>query len=176
MANTDRITALVDREITRKVSDSPKKPFARFANFKYESVLKKAGDTITVPISPKITLTDVSSQNSGNIKLTSEGDISASDRTTTTSQLVINKLHQYREVYSDLEEIQTAYSINGERTKDLIEGMETAVEKSIITMLDAFFTATSSNVVTATTVNVNNITNIFMKMRTKMSKKELPMA
>ena len=67
MANTDRITALLDAEIARKISDKPKKPFARFANFKFEGQLKRAGDTVTVPISPKITLTDVSSSNSGNI-------------------------------------------------------------------------------------------------------------
>ena len=107
MANTDRITALLDAEIARKISDKPKKPFARFANYKFEGTLKKAGDTVTVPISPKISLTDVSSQNSGNIRLTSEGDITASDRTMTYSQLAVNKLHQYREVFSDLEEIQT---------------------------------------------------------------------
>lgn len=178
MANTDRITALLDAEIARKISDKPKKPFARFANFKFEGVLKRAGDTVTVPISPKITLTDVSSSNSGNIKTTSCSDITASDRTMSYSQLAINKLHQYREKFSDLEEIQTAYSIKGERMADLVEGMETAVEGSIITMIDAFFTATSStlnNVVTAATFNVNNCANIIMKLRTLMSKKELPM-
>lgn len=178
MANTDRITALLDAEIARKISDKPKKPFARFANFKFEGVLKRAWDTVTVPISPKITLTDVSSSNSGNIKTTSCSDITASDRTMSYSQLAINKLHQYREKFSDLEEIQTAYSIKGERMADLVEGMETAVEGSIITMIDAFFTATSAtlnNVVTAATFNVNNCANIIMKLRTLMSKKELPM-
>ena len=168
MANTDRITALLDAEIARKISDKPKKPFARFANFKFEGVLKRAGDTVTVPISPKITLTDVSSSNSGNIKTTSCSDITASDRTMSYS----------REKFSDLEEIQTAYSIKGERMADLVEGMETAVEGSIITMIDAFFTATSAtlnNVITASTFNVNNCANIIMKLRTLMSKKELPM-
>ena len=178
MANTDRITALLDAEIARKISDKPKKPFARFANFKFEGVLKRAGDTVTVPISPKITLTDVSSSNSGDIKATSIADITASDRTMSYSQLAVNKLHQYREKFSDLEEIQTAYSIKGERMQDLIDGMETAVEGSIITMIDAFFTATSAtlyNVITASTFNVNNCANIIMKLRTKMSQKELPM-
>ena len=179
MANTDRITALLDAEIARKISDKPKKPFARFANYKFEGTLKKAGDTVTVPISPKISLTDVSSQNSGNIRLTSEGDITASDRTMTYSQLAVNKLHQYREVFSDLEEIQTLYSIKGERMYDLVEGMETAIEGSIIAMIDAFFTATSAtlnNVITAATFNVNNCANLLMKLRTLMSKKELPMS
>ena len=179
MANTDRITALLDAEIARKISDKPKKPFARFANYKFEGTLKKAGDTVTVPISPKISLTDVSSQNSGNIRLTSEGDITASDRTMTYSQLVVNKLHQYREKFSDLEEIQTLYSIKGERMYDLVEGMETAIEGSIIAMIDAFFTATSAtlnNVITAATFNVNNCANLLMKLRTLMSKKELPMS
>jgi hypothetical protein len=61
---------------------------------------------------------------------------------------------------------------------DLVEGMETAIEGSIITLLDAFFTATSAtlnNVLTAATFNVNNCANILMKLRTKMSQKELPM-
>ena len=150
----------------------------RFANYKFEGQLKRAGDTVNVPISPKITLTDVSSSNSGNIKITSEGDITASDRTITYSSLIINKLHQYREKFSDLEEIQTLYSIKGERLQDLMEGMDAAVETSIIALLDAFFTATSStlnNVITAATFNVNNCANILMKLRTKMSKKELPM-
>jgi hypothetical protein len=178
MANTDRITNLLDAEIARKISDKPKKPFMRFANYKFEGTLKRAGDTVTVPISPKITLTDVSSSNSGNIKITSEGDITASDRTITYSSLVVNKLHQYREKFSDLEEIQTLYSIKGERMYDLVEGMENAIEGSIITLLDAFFTATSAtlnNVITAATFNVNNCANILMKLRTKMSQKELPM-
>ena len=179
MANTDRITALLDAEIARKISDKPKKPFARFANYKFEGTLKKAGDTVTVPISPEITLLDVSSQNSVNIKTTSCADITASDRTMTYSQLVVNKLHQYREKFSDLEEIQTLYSIKGERMYDLVEGMETAIEGSIIAMIDAFFTATSAtlnNVITAATFNVNNCANILMKLRTLMSKKELPMS
>ena len=42
------------------------------------------------------------------------------------SQLAINKLHQYREKFSDLEEIQTLYSIKGERLYDLMEGMDAA--------------------------------------------------
>ena len=97
----------------------------------------------------------------------------------TYSQLVVNKLHQYREKFSDLEEIQTLYSIKGERMYDLVEGMETAIEGSIIAMIDAFFTATSAtlnNVITAATFNVNNCANILMKLRTLMSKKELPMS
>ena len=176
MANTDRITALLDAEIARKLSDKPKKPFMRFANYKFEGQLKRAGDTVTVPISPKISLTDVTSQ--GNIRTTSCADITASDRTMSYSSLQVNKLHQYREKFSDLEEIQTLYSIKGERLYDLMEGMDAAVETSIIALLDAFFTATSAtlnNVISATTFNVNNCANILMKLRTKMSKKELPM-
>ena len=174
-ANADRITALLDAEITRKLSDKPKKPFMRFANYKFEGTLKRAGDTVNVPISPKISLTDVSSSNSGNILKTSVADIDVSYREITYSSLAINKLHVYREKFSDLEEIQTLYSIKSERMNDLVEGMETAVEESIIAMLDAFFTATSANVVEAATFNVNNCANVLMKLRTKMSKKELPM-
>ena len=147
----------------------------RFANYKFEGTLKRAGDTVNVPISPKISLTDVSSSNSGNILKTSVADIDVSYREITYSSLAINKLHVYREKFSDLEEVQTLYSIKGERMYDLVEGMETAVEESIIAMLDAFFTATSANVVEAATFNVNNCANILMKLRTKMSKKELPM-
>ena len=137
MANTDQIRSILAAELRRKLSDTPKKPFMRFANYEFEWELKRAGDTVTVPISPKITLTDVSSSNSGNIKITSEGDITASDRTITYSSLVVNKLHQYREKFSDLEEIQTLYSIKGGRIQDLLEGMDTAVESSIISMLDS---------------------------------------
>ena len=147
MANTDKIRLILEAELRRKLSDAPKKPFMRFANYEFEWELKRAWDTVRVPVSPKITLTDVSSLNSGDIKATSIADISATDRTVTHSDLVINKLHQYREKFSDLEEIQTLYSIRGNRLKDLLEGMDTAVEQSIITMLDAFFTATSSNVI-----------------------------
>ena len=175
MANTDKIRAILAAELRRKLSDTPKKPFMRFANYEFEGELKRAGDSVTVPVSPKITLTDVSSSNSGDIRATSIADISASDRTVTHSTLSINKLHQYREKFSDLEEIQTLYSIKGERLNDLLNGMDTAVEQSIITMLDAFFTTHSSNVVSESSMTTSDVAAKIMKLRTKLSEKEVPM-
>ena len=175
MANTDKIRAILAAELRRKLSDTPKKPFMRFANYEFEGELKRAGDSVTVPVSPKITLTDVSSSNSGDIRATSIADISASDRTVTHSTLSINKLHQYREKFSDLEEIQTLYSIQGNRLNDLLNGMDTAVEQSIITMLDAFFLAHASNVVSESTLTTANVAEKIMKLRTKLSEKEVPM-
>lgn len=175
MANTDKVRAVVAAELERKMSDTPRKPFMRFANYEFEGILRQAGDTISVPVSPKITLTDVSSSNSGDIKATSCADITASDRTITHSDLVINKLHQYREKFSDLEDIQTLYSISGERMKDLLEGIDTAVETSIITMLDAYFTAHSSQVTTIASMSTSTVAKDIMGLRTALSKKDVPM-
>ncbi|MBO7696153.1 MAG: hypothetical protein J6T10_26255 [Methanobrevibacter sp.] len=175
MANTDKIRAVVAAELRRKMSDTPRKPFMRFANYEFEGILKQAGDTISVPVSPKITLTDVSALNSGDIKATSCADITASDRAITHSDLVINKLHQYREKFSDLEDIQTLYSISGERMKDLMEGIDNAVESSIITMLDAYFTTHSSQVTTIASMSVSTVAKDIMGLRTSLSKKDVPM-
>ena len=175
MANTDKIRLILEAELRRKLSDSPKKPFMRFANYEFEWQLKAGGDTVRVPVSPKITLTDASAQNSGDLRATSIQDITASDRTITHSDLVINKLHQYREKFSDLEEIQTLYSIKGNRVKDLVEGIDTAVETSIITMLDAFFTAHSSQVTTIASMSVSTVAKDIMGLRTQLSKAEVPM-
>ena len=177
MANTDQIRSILAAELRRKLSDTPKKPFMRFANYEFEWELKRAGDNVTVPISPKITLTDVSSLNSGNIKATSIADITATDRTIGYSTLTINKLHQYREKFSDLEEIQTLYSIKGGRVQDLLEGMDTAVEQSIISMLDAHLSAygSGSNIITKATLTTANVAENIMELRTKLSEKEVPM-
>jgi hypothetical protein len=101
--------------------------------------------------------------------------ITASDRTITSSDLVINKLHQYREKFSDLEEIQTLYSIRGNRIRDLVNGIDTAVETSIITMLDAFFTATAAQTTTIASMSVSTVAKDIMGLRTMLSKKEVPM-
>lgn len=177
MDNTDQIRSILAAELRRKLSDAPRKPFMRFANYEFEWELKRAGDTVTVPISPKITLTDVSSLNSGDIKATSIADITASDRTIGYSSLVINKLHQYREKFSDLEEIQTLYSIKGGRVQDLLEGMDTAVETSIIGMLDAHLStyASGANIITKATLTTSNVAENIMELRTKLSEKEVPM-
>ena len=174
MANTDQIRSILAAELRRKLSDTPKKPFMRFANYEFEWELKRAGDTVTVPISPKITLSDVSALNSGDIKATSIADITATDRTIGYSSLVINKLHQYREKFSDLEEIQTLYSIKGGRIQDLLEGMDTAVESSIISMLDAHLSTygSGSNIITKATLTTANVAENIMELRTKLSEKE----
>jgi hypothetical protein len=101
--------------------------------------------------------------------------ITASDRTITSSDLVINKLHQYREKFSDLEEIQTLYSIKGNRIRDLVNGIDTAVETSIITMLDAFFAATAAQTTTIASMSVSTVAKDIMGLRTMLSKKEVPM-
>jgi hypothetical protein len=89
--------------------------------------------------------------------------------------LVINKLHQYREKFSDLEEIQTLYSIKGNRIRDLVNGIDTAVETSIITMLDAFFAATAAQTTTIASMSVSTVAKDIMGLRTMLSKKEVPM-
>ena len=177
MANTDKIRAILAAELRRKLSDTPKKPFMRFANYEFEWELKRAGDNVTVPISPKITLTDVSSLNSGDIRATSIADITATDRVIGYSTLTVNKLHQYREKFSDLEEIQTLYSIKGGRVQDLLEGMDTAVEQSIISMLDAHLSTygSGSNIITKATLTTANVAENIMELRTKLSEKEVPM-
>ena len=157
MAQVDKVRTILEAELRRKLSDTPKKPFMRFANYEFEGRLKKGWDTITVPVSPKITL------------------ITASDRTITSSDLVINKLHQYREKFSDLEEIQTLYSIKGNRIRDLVNGIDTAVETSIITMLDAFFAATAAQTTTIASMSVSTVAKDIMGLRTMLSKKEVPM-
>jgi hypothetical protein len=101
--------------------------------------------------------------------------ITASDRTITKSDLVINKLHNYREKFSDLEEIQTLYSIKGNRIRDLVNGIDTAVETSIITMLDAFFAATATQTTTIASMSVSTVAKDIMGLRTMLSKKEVPM-
>jgi hypothetical protein len=115
--------------------------------------------------------------NSGDIKATSIADITATDRTIGYSSLVINKLHQYREKFSDLEEIQTLYSIKGGRIQDLLEGMDTAVESSIISMLDAHLSTygSGSNIITKATLTTANVAENIMELRTKLSEKEVPM-
>ena len=178
MANTDQIRSILAAELRRKLSDTPKKPFMRFANYEFEWELKKAGDNVTVPISPKVTLTDVSGNGqTATIRTNSLADITATDRVIGYSTLTINKLHQYREKFSDLEEIQTLYSIKGGRVQDLLEGMDTAVEQSIISMLDAHLSAygSGSNIITKATLTTANVAENIMELRTKLSEKEVPM-
>lgn len=176
MANTDTIAVLYQRELNRKLSDKPKMPFSRIANFKYEGELKNGWDTVTVSISPKIVMTDESSKNSGNIRKTSLSDIEASDRNIGTDTLRVDKLHRYLEEYATLEEIQTAYNIGSERMKDMIVAINTVCEKGIIQTIDAMILANSStNKLTASAkLTKDNIATEVMRLRTELSKKEVP--
>ncbi len=177
MAQTDVISKLFAKELRRKLSDKPRLPFSRFANFEFEGDLKRAGDTITVPISPKIEMIDASSLNGGDLRKTTLDDITASERVVTKSELKIDKLHRYREKFSELEEIQTAYLIEGNRMEDLISAEEVVVEKGAIAVIDAMLAANSGQVISAAAaLDENNIGKEIMKLRTLLSKKEVPMA
>ena len=177
MAQTDVISKLFAKELRRKLSDKPRLPFSRFANFEFEGDLKRAGDTITVPISPKIEMIDASSLNGGDLRKTTLDDITASERVVTKSELKIDKLHRYREKFSELEEIQTAYLIEGNRMEDLISAEEVVVEKGAIAVIDAMLAANSGQVISAAAaLDETNIAKEIMKLRTLLSKKEVPMA
>lgn len=177
MVQTDVISKLFAKELRRKLSDKPRLPFSRFANFEFEGELKRAGDTITVPISPKIEMIDASSLNGGDLRKTTLDDITASERVVTKSELKIDKLHRYREKFSELEEIQTAYLIEGNRMEDLISAEEVVVEKGAIAVIDAMLAANSGQVISAAVaLDETNISKEIMKLRTLLSKKEVPMA
>ena len=177
MTQTDVVSKLFAKELRRKLSDKPRLPFSRFANFEFEGELKRAGDTITVPISPKIEMIDSSSLNGGDLRKTTLDDITASERVVTKSELKIDKLHRYREKFSDLEEIQTAYLIEENRMKDLISAEEEVVEKGAIAVIDAMLAANAGQVISAAAaLDENNIAKEIMKLRTLLSKKEVPMA
>lgn len=177
MAQTDVISKLFAKELRRKLSDKPRLPFSRFANFEFEGELKRAGGTITVPISPKIEMIDASSLNGGDLRKTTLDDITASERVVTKSELKIDKLHRYREKFSELEEIQTAYLIEGNRMEDLISAEEVVVEKGAIAVIDAMLAANSGQVISAAAaLDETNIAKEIMKLRTLLSKKEVPMA
>lgn len=152
-------------------------PFTRFANFKYEGDLRKAGQEVIVSISPKIEMTDNSAKNSGDLRKTSLEAIAISDRNIKKSSLKVDKIHSYGEEYSTLEEIQTTYKIGSERMEDLRVAMDEAVEKGLIKVIDAMILANkSTNELTATAkLTAENIAAEVMRLRTAMSKKEIPM-
>lgn len=173
MANLDTVRVLFPAELKRKLSDSPKTPFLNFANREYEGELKNGWDTVTVSVSPKIVMTDVSSLHSGDIRETSTDDITISARTITKDVLKIDTLHNYGEKFSDLEEIQTLYSINSNRMKDMVTAFNTTSEKTIIANLDAEATATHIATVSGGAVAPNNVASVIMKLRTKLSEAEI---
>lgn len=176
MAQTDVISQLFSKELKRKLSDNPRLPFSLFANREYEGQLKQAGDRVIVPISPKITMRDASSLNGGDIRKTSLGDIPATERVIIKSELKVDRLHDYLEQFSELEEIQTAYVIKGNRMKDLMTAVGTEFEKGIIKCIDAMLLANTGQVINASvTLDENNIAKEIMKLRTALSKKDIPM-
>lgn len=176
MAQVDVISTLFDKELRRKMSDNPRLPFSMFANFEYEGELKNAWESVIVPISPKITMTDSSSENGGDIRKTTLTDIPASERNVGKSELKVDKLHRYREKFSKLEEIQTAYLIKGNRMQDLLTAMNEAVEKGILATIDAMLAANTGQVIDAgEALTEDNISKHIMKLRTALSKKEVPM-
>ena len=176
MAQTDVISTLFAKELKRKMSDKPRLPFSMFANFEYEGTLKNAGESVIVPISPKIVMTDASAENDGDIRKTTLGDIDASERVITKSQLKVDKLHRYREKFSTLEEIQTAYLIKGNRMQDLLTAQDIEVEKGILACINAMLAANDGQVITAgEALTEENIAKHLMKLRTALSKKEVPM-
>lgn len=175
MANKDTISTLFQKELRRLISDKPRLPFSQIANFEHEGLLKQAGDEVIVSISPKIEMTDKSSANGGDLRKTSLGAIDISDRNIKKSSLKVDKIHEYGEAYSSLEEIQTAYSIGSERMKDLKVAIDVVVEKGIIQVIDAMILANAGNKLTATaTLTAENIAENIMALRTAMSKKEIP--
>lgn len=176
MAQIDVISQLFAKDLKRKLSDKPRLPFSLFANREYEGQLKNAGDRVTVPISPKITMRDASSLNGGDIRKTSLGDIPATERVITKSELKVDRLHDYLEQFSELEEIQTAYLIKSNRMADLMVAVETEFEKGIIKVIDAMLLANASQVINASaTLDETNIAKEIMKLRTALSKKDIPM-
>jgi hypothetical protein len=40
MAQVDQVRTILEAELRRKLSDTPKKPFMRFANYEFEGQLK----------------------------------------------------------------------------------------------------------------------------------------
>lgn len=176
MAQIDVVSQLFEKELKRKISDNPRLPFSIFANREYEGQLKNAGDRVIVPISPKIVMRDASSLNDGDIRKTSLQDIPATERVITKSELKVDMLHDYLEQFSHLEEIQTAYVIKGNRMKDLMTALDTSSEKGIIKSIDAMLLANSSQVINAAaTLDESNIAKEIMKLRTALSKKDIPM-
>lgn len=173
MANLDKVRALLGAELKRKLSDKPRLPFSAHANYEYEGDLKNGGISVEVPVSPKINMTAVNISGFQDIRDAAAQDITASNRTITSSTLTIDHLHQYLEKVGDLEEIETLYSIKGNRTSDLVNAMNTQIEKSIIAMLDATMVANPSQVYTPTGVSAANIATHIMKLRTMLSEKEV---
>ena len=174
MANQDQVRKVLAAQLRRKMSDTPKLVFTAMANYEFEGVLKQAGDQVSVPIEPKIELTDVSDRNDGDLRATSLEDITATDRVITKDTLVVNKLHRFREKISSLEEVQTLYNIKDARRSSLLTGIDNVVEKGILQVIETNFatTAGQAQIITGN-IDTTTITDAILDAKAKLEEAEV---
>jgi len=174
MANQDQVRKVLAAQLRRKMSDTPRLVFTAMANYEFEGVLKQAGDQVSVPIEPKIELTDVSDRNDGDLRATSLEDITATDRVITKDTLVVNKFHRFREKISSLEEVQTLYNIKDARRSSLLVGIDNVVEKGILQVLETNFatTAGQAQVITGN-IDTTTITDAILDAKAKLEEAEV---
>ena len=174
MTQVDQVRKVLAAQLRRKMSDKPRLVFTAMANYEFEGLLKQAGDQVSVPIEPKIELTDVSDRNSGDLRATSLEDIDASERVITKDTLVVNKFHRFREKISTLEEVQTLYNIKDARRSSLLVGMDNVVEKGILQVLETNFatTAGKAQIITGN-IDKTTITDAILDAKTKLEEAEV---
>ena len=174
MTNQDQVRKVLAAQLRRKMSDTPRLVFTAMANYEFEGVLKQAGDQVSVPIEPKIELTDVSDRNDGDLRATSLEDITATDRVITKDTLVVNKFHRFREKISSLEEVQTLYNIKDARRSSLLVGIDNVVEKGILQVLETNFatTAGQAQVITGN-IDTTTITDAILDAKAKLEEAEV---
>ena len=174
MANQDQVRKVLAAQLRRKMSDTPKLVFTAMANYEFEGVLKQAGDQVSVPIEPKIELTDVSDRNDGDLRATSLEDITATDRVITKDTLVVNKFHRFREKISSLEEVQTLYNIKDARRSSLLTGIDNVVEKGILQVIETNFatTAGQAQIITGN-IDTTTITDAILDAKAKLEEAEV---
>lgn len=174
MTQVDQVRAVLAAQLRRKMSDKPRLVFAAMANYEFEGELKKAGDQVSVPIEPKITLTDVSERNSGDLRATSLEDIDASDRVIAKDTLVVNKYHRFREKISTLEEVQTLYNIKDARRSSLLTAIDNEVEKGVLQVMDTMF-ADSDNAwqVISGTIDRLSVSDAILEAKAKLEEAEV---
>jgi len=174
MTQVDQVRKVLAAQLRRKMSDKPRLVFTAMANYEFEGVLKQAGDQVSVPIEPKIELTDVSDRNDGDLRATSLEDITATDRVITKDTLVVNKFHRFREKVSSLEEVQTLYNIKDARRSSLLVGIDNVVEKGILQVLETNFatTAGQAQVITGN-IDKTTITDAILSAKSKLEEAEV---
>jgi hypothetical protein len=174
MANQDQVRKVLAAQLRRKMSDTPRLVFTAMANYEFEGVLKQAGDQVSVPIEPKIELTDVSDRNDGDLRATSLEDITATDRVITKDTLVVNKFHRFREKVSSLEEVQTLYNIKDARRSSLLTGIDNVVEKGILQVLETNFATTEGQAQVITgNIDTTTITDAILDAKAKLEEAEV---